>query len=464
MSCPRFVPLGLALALLTASAAGQETFSFGRFGTVTLYQDTAAPHSLALFVSGDGGWNRGVVDMARAIASGGGLVAGIDITHYRRQLESSREACVYPAADFEALSKFIQKKKKFPMYLPPVLIGYSSGATLVYATLVQAPVNTFAGAISLGFCPDLPLRKPLCRGYGLEWTAAPNVKGYSFRPAPGLQTPWIVLQGDIDQICSPVDTETFVRQTGKASLIALDKVGHGFSVQKNWLPQFKEAFSQLLQPSSEVGTAAPPDISDLPLIEVPPKQWRQDLLAVILSGDGGWASIDRSLGNTLADRGIGVVGFNSLKYFWKRRTPEEAGRDLERLLRYYLKIWKKPRAMLIGYSLGADVLPFMANRLAPEVAEKIQLIGLLGPSRTVDFEFHIVEWLGWSRKKNALPLLPEVEKLRGKKILCFFGANESDSLCHLLEPGLAICIRLGGGHHFGGDYESIAARILKELE
>ena len=31
----------------------------------------------------------------------------------------------------------------FPKYITPILVGYSSGATLAYATLVQAPVGTF---------------------------------------------------------------------------------------------------------------------------------------------------------------------------------------------------------------------------------------------------------------------------------------------------------------------------------
>jgi len=98
---------------------------------------------MVLFVSGDGGWNQGVVDMARTLASLDAVVAGIDITHYLRELRNSPEACFYPASDFELLSKLIQKRFDFPNYVPPILVGYSSGATLVYAVLVQAPPNIF---------------------------------------------------------------------------------------------------------------------------------------------------------------------------------------------------------------------------------------------------------------------------------------------------------------------------------
>ncbi len=126
---------------------------------------------MVLFVFGDGGWNLDVVDMARELSLLDSLVVGVD--NYLRELAKSNEKCSYPAADFELLSKFVQKKLDFPMYMTPVLVGYSSGATLVYATLVQALSNTFRGAISLGFCPDLPLTKPLCGGSGLEWELGP---------------------------------------------------------------------------------------------------------------------------------------------------------------------------------------------------------------------------------------------------------------------------------------------------
>jgi type IV secretory pathway VirJ component len=180
----------------------------------------------------------------------------------------------------------------------------------------------------------------------------------------------------------------------------------------------------------------------------------------VVSGDGGWAAIDRSIGNALANSGAGVVGFNSLKYFWKKRTPEEAGRDLQRLLDHYQAAWDKKQVVLVGYSLGADVLPFMINGLRPASRAGVRLVALLGPSREVDFEFHLSDWLGTFSHGSSMPVRPEVEKLRGLPLLCFFGEDESDSLCHDLGPSLARCIPLGGGHHFGGDYQGITAVIL----
>ena len=225
-----FVQVVLAILASGSERAYAETLSFGRFGTVTLYRNSQGPANVVLFVSGDGGWNSGVVDMARELASSDALVIGIDIIHYLKQLAASNDGCSYAAADFEALSQFVQKKLGSAEYKTPVLVGYSSGATLVYAILVQAPTGTFLGAISMGFCPDLLLTKPFCRGNGLEWKPGPKGKGYVFLPDPRLTAPWIAFQGTIDQVCPASAVESYVKQVGQGRLVLLPKVGHGFSV------------------------------------------------------------------------------------------------------------------------------------------------------------------------------------------------------------------------------------------
>ena len=111
--------------------------------------------------------------------------------------------------------------------------------------------------------------------------------------------------------------------------------------------------------------------SYLPLVEVPAKQPAGDLLAVIVSGDGGWAGIDHDVANDLASKGVPVVGLNSLQYFWNARTPDGAAADLQRIARHYLPAWGRQQLLLVGYSLGADVLPFMASRLPPDLLGRV---------------------------------------------------------------------------------------------
>ncbi len=444
----------------------EEPLDYGRFGKLTLYRNSPQPSHVVLFVSGDGGWNLGVIDMAQSLAGLDALVVGIDITHYLRELGRSQEKCSYPAADFESLSKYVQKKLGFERYRPPVLVGYSSGATLVYALLAQAPPNTFRGAISMGFCPDLPLNKPFCGGQGLKSEPAPKGHGYNFLPTQGLQNPWIAFQGTIDQVCDAAAVDAYVKQVRNSEVVLLPKVGHGFSVQKNWLPQFREAFTRLVR--DEAAAAVHGDVAtgvgDLPLVEVAVQDPANGLLAVILTGDGGWASLDRDIGGVLATKGVAVVGFNTLQYFWTAKSPDLAARDLERVIRHYLKSWQRQRVVLIGYSLGADVLPFMAGRLPEDLRQQVAAVALLGPGTTANFEFHLSDWLGGGTA--GLPVAPELARMKDLKVLCLYGEEEQDSLCRALAPENSQVkkVVLGGGHHFGGDYVKLAELIFAEAE
>jgi len=441
----------------------EDTLQYGLFGQVWRYYDSPQPANVVLFVSGDGSWNLGVVDMAKTLASLDAVVIGIDIIYYLRQLERSDQECSYPAGDFELLSRYVQQKMGFPNYVAPILVGYSSGATLVYAALVQAPSNTFKGALSLGFCPDLLLTKPLCRGSGLEWTAGPKGKGYSFLPATNLRVPWVALQGDIDQVCDPAQTERFVQQVSHGEIIQLQKVGHGFAVQRNWMPQFKQAFAKIAATSTEtMPLANVQELSDLPLTEFAASGANRNAMAVFITGDGGWADADKGMAQALADSGVPVVGINALKYFWQKRSPDEASKALGRILSYYLPAWKKDRAVLMGYSLGADVFPFMISRLPEEERRKVALVVLIGLGHTVEFEFHVTEWLGASHD-GALPVQPEVEKLRGMQILCFSGEEDKDSLCPELDSSLVTSIVMTGGHHVKSHYAPIIQAILDRV-
>jgi type IV secretory pathway VirJ component len=250
-----------AQALITAGAATDtaaaakptattmEPFTDARFGEIRVYQDVLEPRDVVLFWSGDGGWNLGVVTMAQHLAAKGALVAGIDIRRYLEQLEKSPDQCVSPAADAENLSRSLQSKLHLKRYLQPTLVGYSSGATLVYAALVQAPEGMFKGALSIGFCPDLDLRKPLCRGSGIESTprhsADGALQGVDFLPAKALPGKWISLQGQLDQVCPFAATQSFIAKVPGGEMVLLPKVGHGYSVEKNWVPQFLSAFERI---------------------------------------------------------------------------------------------------------------------------------------------------------------------------------------------------------------------------
>jgi type IV secretory pathway VirJ component len=183
--------------------------------------------------------------MSAAMAALDTLVIGVDIRYYMRTLRNADVDCSDVAGDLAALAAGVERKLGYPRPVPAWLAGYSSGATMVYAALVQAPPGTFQGAMSFGFCPDLPLIKPMCPGHGLEADRVTRGRGFTFRPSGLLQQPWIAFQGDIDQVCSPAATRAFVAATAHGEIVELAKVGHGFAVLKNWHKQFDEVFRRL---------------------------------------------------------------------------------------------------------------------------------------------------------------------------------------------------------------------------
>ncbi len=464
------VLLAAAVILPTAAAAPGapvETLTYGRFGAITLYRSVGEPRDVVLFVSGDGGWNLGVVSMAERLATKGAIVAGIDIRHYLAELEKSGEKCVSPAVDFENLSHYLQAKLGIKSYLQPTLAGYSSGATLVYATLAESPDGLFKGALSLGFCPDLDLRKPVCKGSGIESTprhdAKGNLVGVDFLATKKLPGRWISLQGESDQVCPAPATRAFVATVPGAEIVMLPKVGHGYGVEKNWMPQYEAAYESITAPSPAAKTAVlPAPVADLPLTEVPAapgtsSKW----LAVFLSGDGGWVGLDRGVSDTLASAGIPVIGWDSLKYFWSPRTPAGASADLDRVLRHYTRAWGKAHVLLIGYSQGADTVPFMVNRLPPDSRALVGLTVLLGISDNALFEWHLANWLG--NPGGGLPTAPELERWSGSPYLCIYGEDDADSACSTLTGHDGAAIKMAGGHHFGGSYAEIGTTIEEHL-
>ena len=437
----------------------EESIRFDRVGTVTIYSGASHPSQVMLLVSGEQGWDQEVANIAHALTSFDAVVIGIDLRHYLTRLGRGAETCSYPGGDFDALSKFVQQKFGFLTYVRPVLVGLAAGAALAYATVAQAPPDMFQGVISLGFCPELIVQKPLCEWNSLRWQSQPGGRRFTLLPGAALSAAWIVVHGDQDSVCTASTVEAFTKEASQGVFLLVPHLGHDFSSPRAWMPQVQLAFTHLLRTTPSPTSSGP--LADLPLIELSAASSVNETLVVILSGDGGWASIDRNLADTLASHGVAVVGFNSLRYFWTRRTPEEAAQDLERILRHYLPVWRKTNVLLIGYSLGADVLPFLANRLSQDVLNRVQGVILLGPAPTVAFEFHLTDWLQ-DASATGRPVLPEVEKLREKRVLCIYGEEEEDSLCTRVDTTVVNVTRLPGGHHFDGGYDLLAKKILRE--
>jgi len=455
-------------AAITARAAAPAAtpLSHGRFQNLRVYTPAGAPTSFVLFVSGAAGWDSAADGAARQLAQQGAMVTGIDWAKFKANLEADDDECLFPDGDLENLSHFVQAYFHSPNYLPPILVGVSAGAPFAYAMLAQAPRNTFAAALTLGFCPRLDLRKPLCRGSGLEFSRNARGSGLDLLPGKALGNPWLNLQGEADRECPVEAAQDFIAQVRGAAMLTLPKAARDVAAARGgWMPPFIAGYNKLAAQNPTRIAPPPPGLSDLPVIEVaaqpgvlPSAAARLDSFAILMSGDGGWAGLDQDVAGALSAKGIPVVGLDSLRYYWTARTPDGLAADTDRMIRYYLSHFGKQRVLLIGYSQGADVLPFAVNRLPAATRARVALAAVMGMSEHALFEFHLS---GWISDDNSGPAtLPEINRIAGIPVLCIYGADESDSLCPKLDPKKFAIVKLKGGHHFDGDYAGLAQQIL----
>lgn len=412
----------LLLLLWSAAQCGAETLSHGRFHDLAIYRPGGEVQRVVLFLSGEQGWTEHLSRSAQSLASQGALVAGIDSRALFAELERDSAECIFPDGDLENLSHFLQAYYRLPSYEPAVLVGQGAGATLSYAMLAQAPAETFAGGVSIDFSPELRLGKHLCEANALRFDAVSEDRGRLARAK--LDAPWIVLHA---------------KSSGRDAALTA-------------------AVLRIDPPRTRATT--PEELAGLPIVEVPAKR-PGGALAVLISGDGGWAGIDKAVAAALAERGIAVVGLDSLRYFWNERTPHGTAADVDRIVQHYLAAWEKKEVVLIGYSQGADVLPFAVNRLPAPTRAHVRLAAMLGLGERAVFEFHLARWLS-PDDDDGLPIEPELRRMSEVRALCVYSDDEESS-CPDASSATLRAVSLPGGHHFGGDYDRVAALILEQL-
>jgi type IV secretory pathway VirJ component len=156
-------------------------------------------------------------------------------------------------------------------------------------------------------------------------------------------------------------------------------------------------------------------VAKLPVEILPGSGDTSKSLIIYASGDGGITKFTQKFIHTMADNGYPVVALNSNKYFWDEKTPEQTTTDIALLIKYCQLKYNRSKIVLVGYSFGADVMPFVYNRLPREVASAVQQVILLSPSANADFEIHLNVMMG-ARSKGPVTL-PEINKMTGSPVV-----------------------------------------------
>lgn len=416
-----------ALAGLLGCGAAQAatTVPGGNYGTVSLFKPAGEMQGFVVLFSDAAGWRPSDQKAGETLARNGAMVVGVDTARYAQTLATVKESCHNLLGDAEAMAHQLQREARSDRYMSPILAGTGQGATLARLMLARAPANTAAGAIVIDPAAKLDARFNPCpadstisRGKGL----------------PGFLESGSALSDASGSDKAPL--RHFAPGTSSADMMSALAAAH-------------------LRPRN----SGEEDVSDLPLIELPAAQ-ASDMLAVVISGDGGWRDLDKSIAENLQRRGIPVIGVDSLRYFWSVKTPQQTSRDIARVLQTYSSRWHTRHIALIGYSFGADVMPFVYNRLPEALRARVSYVSLLGFAPNADFQIRVTGWLGMPASDKALPAVPEVRKMPPAIVQCVYGKDEDDSACPALVHTGVTLLRTDGGHHFGKDYDALASAIV----
>jgi type IV secretory pathway VirJ component len=438
-------PAATAQAAAAAAPLTESRFRYGSTGRVTIFRRGAEPGRFVILISDKDGWTPALTDLARAMTSADATVVGVDLSHYLPAAENEAGPHgLYPAGDLSELSQAVQKALDFKGYHRPILVGQGAGGALAYGTLAQSPAGIFQGGAALDFQASLKTTRPLLAGDGGLTHAAGAQGGFAYAANAKLAAPFVMLQrADI------ASAQAFAAKLPQGRV---ETLGAGAPVAAG-LSRALEAIAPIAPP---VRTASAAQLASLPLIEVPVAS-HGDTLAVFYSGDGGWASIDRGLAQGFVKAGVPVVGYDSLRYFWSKRSPQAAADDLAAVIRHYQAAWGKQRVILAGYSFGADALPVIVQHLPADLRGQVRIVALLGTDATGELEFHPGDWLDVSGK-DTYPIAPVLASMKDLPVVCVYGGQEHDDACPSF-PAAVRKIGLPGDHHFNGDYDAVGQAL-----
>ncbi len=445
--------IALIVAVVCLCASPACAFEPGRYGSVKLVEPTGQARAVVVYFSGRRGLSTADETAAKAIAKGGALVAEIDSRNYLKRLDKLKEKCHELVYDMELLTRQLERERRLQSYLTPIVAGVGEGGTLAELNLVQAPAVTVAGAVSIDPAETIAGRQPICSD--LPTTARRG--GFRYGAPKQLPGFWTV---GLTHRVRRADRDYVMRLRHDGAPIDLHEMPRSMT-PGDALRELIEPHLAPLRPAVTNTPANIPkvDISELPLAELPVDH-PSKLMAVLLSGDGGWRDLDKTIAEDLQKQGVPVVGLDTLRYFWSKKTPQQTADVVAALIQTFMAKWKADQVALIGYSFGADVIPFAYNRLPPSLREHVVLIALLGLSKAADFEISVRGWLGEPPGPDALPVLPQATKIPPQLIQCFYGENETDTACPALASRGVETFRRNGAHHYDGNYEVLADAIL----
>lgn len=178
-------------------------------------------------------------------------------------------------------------------------------------------------------------------------------------------------------------------------------------------------------------------------------------LTLLLTGDGGWANADQKVADGLLARGAAVVGINMRSYLSDGRTPDETARDLACVARLYGARWHRERILLLGYSRGADIVPFVAARWPADLRARLSMVAMVSMSKKANFKYHLIDLVRDVERPDDVDIAPEIARLRGLHVICVYGDDDKNSGCPTADSTIVTRVPRAGGHRVTGGFDAI---------
>ncbi len=438
----KFLLLFLLAGVTSVAIASPERVDVRHFGRCWLYEPkVSVAEGFIALLSSSAGWDEEVEREATYLQRQGYVVLGLDVRAYEENRKSSNDTCLNPSRSIEEAARELQKRPGAAIFHRPIVIGLGDSGMLAAAVMLQNMPGTYSAAIAPQFCPEANLSKPLCLGSRLRQ------------------------DGNTYQL---TDQEVLKEDEG----LFLGSQATCRQGYQSWPIAAPLEAQDFIHTSLEINlgksqTAALAELNDVPLAYLPASG--NDWLVILISGDGGWRDIDRQIGENLQKAGYAVVGLDSLRYFWHEKSPEETAATLDRLVGRIGATWHKQRVALVGYSFGADVLPFALIHM--KMVDRVKFMTLLGFGRYALFEITAGGFWGIGDRRydnaRAVTSIP-----RSVATLCIYGQDDrassgddgSEPICASLPGSHITSIGVPGGHHFNGDYQSLADTIIDNLK
>lgn len=182
-----------------------------------------------------------------------------------------------------------------------------------------------------------------------------------------------------------------------------------------------------------------------------------------ITGDGGFNSFSTDLSTAINNAGYPITSLNAKSYFWQKKTAEQTSSDIVNYLEIQLKKRKNQQIVLVGYSFGADVIPFIVNKLPESMKKKLINVVLLSPSTSTDFEIHYSDMLG-TPKKSSMDVVAEINKMGNQKTFILFGNDENGFPDKEIVLKNVVITSLIGGHHYDGNTAEVAKIIMAHFK